>query len=148
MKRHGPLRTRNQGRDGQALVEFSMVIVMFLILLMAVVDLGRGIYIFNGVSQAAREIARTTSVHPGVPLGTSGQVAATVAVQQGLVPGLSVDPLECVDDAGATVPGATCFPGSRVKVTTRAPFAPLFGLLDWFGVFDFSSSSSIQITNL
>ena len=38
---------------------------IFLLLLFGVVDLGRGIYQFNGVSQAAREIARVTSVHRG-----------------------------------------------------------------------------------
>ncbi len=30
---------------------------------MGIVDLGRGIYIYNGVNQAARELARVTSVH-------------------------------------------------------------------------------------
>lgn len=139
-----PRRARS---SGQALVEFSLVFVLFMVMLMAVVDLGRGIYIFNGVSQAAREIARTTSVHPGSPLGSSAATDDTVAVQQNLVPGLSVDAYECVDFDGATVPGATCFPGSKVKVNVSAPFAPLFGLLSWFGTFDLASSSAIEITN-
>lgn len=138
---------RHERARGQALVEFSIVFVLFMVLLMAVVDLGRGIYIFNGVSQAAREIARTTSVHPGAPLGSSTDSAETIAVQQGLVPGLVVESFECVDYDGSSVPGATCFPGSRVKVNVSAPFAPLFGLLTYFGAFDFASSSTIEITS-
>ena len=56
----------NRRRDhrGQALVEFALVIIVFLVILMGIVDFGMAIYKFNGVSQAAREIARVTSVHP------------------------------------------------------------------------------------
>lgn len=138
---------RKPRTHGQALVEFSLVFVLFMVLLMAVVDLGRGIYLFNGVSQAAREIARTTSVHPGSPLGTSAATGDTVDVQERLIPGLAVDSFECVDFDGATLPGATCFPGSKVRVNVTAPFSPLFGLLSYFGTFDFASSSAIEITN-
>ena len=49
--------------DGQALVEFSLAVIPFLILLMGVFDLGRGIYMMNGTSEAAREINRVTIVH-------------------------------------------------------------------------------------
>ena len=141
------LRNRADSR-GQALVEFSIAFIVFMALLMAVVDLGRGIYMYNGVSQAAREIARTTSVHPGTPLGDSAETAETIAVQQNLVPALAVDGFDCVDFDDDPVPGATCFPGSRVKVTVHADFSPAFGLLQsWFGTFVFASSSTIEITN-
>ena len=46
-------RPRRRGQ-GQALVEFALAAIPFLILLMAVVDLGRGIYALNGTSEAAR----------------------------------------------------------------------------------------------
>ena len=60
--------TKNRER-GQALVEFSLILIPFLWILMGIVDLGRGIYTYNGVNQAARELARVTSVHL---CGTSG----------------------------------------------------------------------------
>ena len=64
------VRTDRPRRSGQALVEFAIAVIPFLMLLMAVVDLGRGIYMLNGTSEAARDIARVTSVHqwttPGV----------------------------------------------------------------------------------
>ncbi len=48
--------TTTKRRDrGQALVEFSLILIPFLWILMGIVDLGRGIYIYNGVNQAARE---------------------------------------------------------------------------------------------
>ena len=65
-----------RGRDrGQSLVEFSLVLIPFLLILMGIIDLGRGIYTYNGVAQAARELARVTSVHtcdttrPSAPSG-------------------------------------------------------------------------------
>ena len=85
---------RRPDERGQALVEFSLAIIVFLMLLMGVFDLGMGIYKFNGVSQAAREIARAASVHPctnpdACTLGDSAEVAAVVATQKALVPGLA-----------------------------------------------------------
>ena len=50
-------------RQGQAVVEFALAVIPFLILLMGVIDLGRGIYTMNGTSEAARDIARVTIVH-------------------------------------------------------------------------------------
>ena len=44
---------RSEPVRGQALVEFALAITVFLLLMMAIVDFGRGIYMYNGVSQAA-----------------------------------------------------------------------------------------------
>ena len=69
-------------------------------------------------------------------------------MQQNLVPALVVDGFDCVDFDDDPVPGATCFPGSRVKVTVHAEFSPVFGLLQtWFGTYEFAASSTIEITN-
>ena len=55
-----PSRSR---RRGQALVEFALVIPIFLFLLMAVVDLGRGVFAYNSVTNAAREGTRLAIVN-------------------------------------------------------------------------------------
>lgn len=132
---------------GQAMVEFAIAITVFLTLLMGIVDLGTGIYIFNGVSEAAREIARVTSVHPGATLGGSAQTAAVVATQQSLVPNLRAPTFTCVDIQGNRITG-TCTPGDWVKVTVVAPFTPVTGRLlglFGFGTFNLQSSSTVEI---
>jgi len=53
--------TRRAGR-GQALVEFAMVIPIFLFMLFGIIDLGRYVYMNSTLSQAAREGARVASV--------------------------------------------------------------------------------------
>jgi hypothetical protein len=125
----------NLRRDhrGQAMVEFSLAVIVFLMLLFGVVDLGRGIYQFNGVSQAAREIARVTSVHRGVacpPACTSPETVAVIGVQKTLVPGLGNPIFRCVDEAGALKPvNNGCAPGDGVRVTAFASFTALTPLL-------------------
>ena len=131
--------------SGQALVEFSLAIIVFLVLLMGIFDLGRGIYLYNGVSQAAREIARVTSVHPGSTLGTSSQTQAVVAVQQGLIPNLGNPTFACVDIDDTAVTGA-CLGGMRVKVTIVAPYRPVTPLLGLTGTWNLASTSSVSIS--
>lgn len=153
---------------GQALVEFSLAITVFLALLMGIVDFGRAIYLYNSVSQAAQAIARVTSVHPGTdpttPSGWSPEMQAVVSTQQGLIPGLLTPTITCFDASGNTV--APCQRSSQVpvlfvKVQTAAPFTiiadPLGALLQFtagpspctstppYPAFCFQSSSTVAI---
>jgi hypothetical protein len=113
---------------------------------MGVFDFGRGIYTFNGVSQAAREIARRTSVHTaGIGgFGTNVETQKVVAVQQGLVPNMATPTIECVDDSGTATGGASCKSGDFIRVTVSATYSPI-SLLGLAGAFTLSSSSSVQV---
>jgi Flp pilus assembly protein TadG len=55
--------TNRAARKGQGLVEFALVLPLILLLIMGVVDLGRGIFAFNEVANAAREGGRTGIVN-------------------------------------------------------------------------------------
>ena len=50
-------------RRGQALVEFALVIPIFLLLLVAIFDLGRAVFAYNTLTNAAREGARLAIVN-------------------------------------------------------------------------------------
>jgi Flp pilus assembly protein TadG len=56
------LHRRTDERRGQALVEFALVVPIFLLLIFAIVDVGRYVYTNNSLNQAAREAARVGSV--------------------------------------------------------------------------------------
>lgn len=137
-------------RGGQALVEFSLVLIPFLFLLIGVVDLGRGIYINNGVAQAAREIARVTSVHPGGVLGTSAQTAAVIATQRGLIPGLA-DPsasitFQCTDITDSAISNSSCRGEDKfVRVTVQVPFSVITPLLSMVTPTTLSSTSHVKL---
>lgn len=61
-------RTRSGSHQrGQALVEFSLVIPIFLLLLVGLFDLGRAVFSYNTLTNAAREGARMAIVNQDVP---------------------------------------------------------------------------------
>ncbi|MBF6605461.1 MAG: pilus assembly protein [Chloroflexi bacterium] len=53
---------RRAGRSGQGLVEFALVVPVFLLMVFGIIDGGRFVYMSSVLSQAAREGARTGSV--------------------------------------------------------------------------------------
>jgi Flp pilus assembly protein TadG len=56
----GPSRTSR----GQALVEFALIVPIFILLLIGVFDVGRLVFASNDASHAARDAARFASVSP------------------------------------------------------------------------------------
>jgi hypothetical protein len=135
---------------GQTLAEFALALPIFLFILMAVFDFGRAIYMYNGVSQASRELARATSVHrcAGSPctLGNSAETQAVLATQKSLIPNLQNPTYTCVDIDGSTINSATtCLPGNQVRVRIVARYAPITPLLGLTGAWDLQSTSSVSI---
>ena len=112
-------------------------------LLMGILDFGRAIFMYNGVSQAARDLARVTSVHPGNPLGNSPETAAVLAGAQDSIMGLEEPSYSCVTIRGTAVSG-TCLPGNWVKVDVSATYRPTTPLLALWDM-TLTSSSSLQI---
>jgi TadE-like protein len=139
------VRHRRTRSRGQALVEFALAITVFMTLLIALIDLARMAFLFNGISDAAREIARVTSVHPGTSgLGSSDETTAAVTEERTLVPGLTVLSYSCIDIAGVSVSNP-CTPGDWVKVSVRTSFSPILPILAAFGPITFNTASSAKI---
>lgn len=150
---------RRPVRRGQALVEFSLAITVFLGMLMGVFDLGRAIFAYNGVSEAARDIARRTSVYPYSGLGGSNylgsslETQAVIATQRGLVPGMQplsngAPDFECVDIAGNPSVNNTCGSGDAqdyVRVTVKAVYNPVTPLVSLIGPITLSSTSTVAV---
>lgn len=150
----GPSWDAQSRHRGQALVEFSLALIPFLFLLMGTVDLGRGIYTNNGVAQAAREIARVTSIYqcvgPCTSATWSAQTVAVVNTQKQLVPGLATSgvTIDCVDvaDVAVTVAaGSICLPGNYIRVQATTVFRLVTPLLPVPNPFTVSSTSHIQV---
>jgi Flp pilus assembly protein TadG len=60
-------RRRGAPRRGQALVEFALVLPIFILLLVAIFDLGRAVFAYNTLTNAAREGARMAIVNQYQP---------------------------------------------------------------------------------
>jgi Flp pilus assembly protein TadG len=142
-------------RGGQALVEFSLALIPFLLILMGIFDLGRGIYMNNGVSEAAREIARATAVHPcdtsSCSLGNSTETLAVIGTQKGLIPGMG-SPSSSVTFACTTVSDvvdltadAACKSGDYIRVTVQVPFSVLTPILSMVTPSTLEATAHIQV---
>lgn len=57
------IRLNRSRSRGQTLAEFALVIPVFLLVLMGLFDLGRAVFIYNGLTNAAREAARLAIVN-------------------------------------------------------------------------------------
>jgi Flp pilus assembly protein TadG len=146
---------RNRRDRGQALVEFSLVLIPFLWILMGILDLGRGIYTYNGVNQAARELARASSVHTcdtssaTCTLGTSPETAKVLATQQKLVPGLggtgSSVSYACTTVTDVALSNVNCPSGAYVRVSVTVPFSAVTPFLGGFLPGSLSSATHVQV---
>jgi Flp pilus assembly protein TadG len=57
------IRLRRRGRRGQTLVEFALILLPFLMIVIGLFDVGRAIYGYNTVANAARSAARVAIVN-------------------------------------------------------------------------------------
>jgi Flp pilus assembly protein TadG len=80
--------------SGQSLLEFALMAPLFFLLLFGAIDLGRAVYIYNAVSDAAREGARA-AVPAQDPLPDNNALVS--AVQSKLGGGISITVDPCVN---------------------------------------------------
>lgn len=150
---------RSHRRRGQAMVEFSLAIVPFLLIFMGIADLGRGIYMNSGASQAAREIARVTAVHPcdtsSCTLGNSPETLAAIATQQRLIPNLIPGSITitCADITDAPVTSTStrpCDPTNAtptvfIKVSVSVQYSALTPLLSMVAPKTLTSTAHVEV---
>ena len=100
------MSSRHRGR-GQALAEFALIFPIFILLLLAVFDVGRAVFAYNGITNGAREGARLAIVNQTVESITtratdqSPGAAVTVCIAL-LAPG------QTTNDCAGTPAGARC----------------------------------------
>jgi Flp pilus assembly protein TadG len=145
--------TLRRGTEGQSLVEFALVLPIFLLIVLAIVDGGRAIFAYNGSSQAARNVARVASVNCFSPTdafapcdqASDPAIASAIAAQQVSLVGPPTWTVTCVDSSG-NVPTPVCAIGDYVKVTVTSTFALITpGVSLAFGTVGVSSTSTQQI---
>jgi Flp pilus assembly protein TadG len=122
---------RLKGEDGNGLVEYALVFMVFISLLLGIVDFSRALYTYHFLSDAAREATRWAAVN-GATCTNDGSCAASASVAdiRNFVANITppgVDPTKLDTDTswpgtGATCPGGGNNPGCPVQVTLSYPF--------------------------
>jgi Flp pilus assembly protein TadG len=95
-----PFRTRARG---QGLVEFAVVIPIFLLLVFGLIDMGRLVYINNALSEGAREAARWGSVQ-----SRSQTAAGLTTIQTHAISALAAVPNPTAAASCTSSPGVPC----------------------------------------
>ena len=97
-------RAVSRRERGQAMVEFALVLPIFLLVLLGVFDFGRAIYAYNDVANAAREGARTAIIYQ-----SEDAIRAKAAQQATALGLLATDPGGCPPNGGPTTAASgTC----------------------------------------
>ncbi len=91
------------------MVEFAVMAPVFFVLLFGTIDLGRAVYIYNSISDAAREGARA-AVPFDSPLPTNSTVLSAVNSKLGGGFALQTDP--CLTNNSATCPSTPTQPNT------------------------------------
>lgn len=117
---------------GQALVEFALASLMFLVIVFGTLDLGRAIYQYAQVHNAVREGARVAKVKPTDTAAIRERVVATST-------GLNLS-------AGSiNVSGGGGKPGDMVRVTVSYQFDLITGSLLGVSVPPINASAAVAI---
>ena len=108
---------KKRSSRGQSLVEFALILPLFMLIVLGIFDLGRVIYAYSALHNAAREGARYGAVHPCDDVGIETMAQNMAA---GLGEGITVN--SSIVDVGGTP--------SRIQVQVVFQFrtvTPLIG---------------------
>jgi Flp pilus assembly protein TadG len=107
--------------NGQSLIELAIVLPLLLLLVMGIFDLGRGIFYYSAIHNAAREGARYGAIDH---CDTDGITSAAISMASSLGEHLTVDePVKYYADDGAP---------SRIVVTVSYEFETITPMVGTF----------------
>lgn len=139
MKTHGH-KTMIRKENGQGLVEFALVLPVFLMLIMGIVEFGRLMFIYNSVSTASREAARYGASVGVNPAGVEhfrdcSGIRDTAQRLAGIAPIEHADITIEYDNPGTGFYETACPPsqfelGDRIIVSVSITFEPIVPLMD------------------
>ena len=111
---------------GQALVEFALVIPIFLLFLVALFDVGRAVFAYNTLTNAAREGARLAIVNQYEPSIIQHAKNSSAIIELD-VPNVEVDFYQVNDDGtpDKTTPCALVAVGCLAVVSFQATYHPI-----------------------
>jgi PKD repeat protein len=144
-------RPRSRTRSlGQAVVEFAIILPIFMLLMLMAIDFGRLFFSYVQVSNAAREAAAWASNNPST---ATSATLALYGTQEKNAQGQGGEgtinfAAACVDTTGATIlcanAGGGAGPGNTITVTATEPFSFLTPLINNFfgGSFSIGTSAS------
>lgn len=143
------MSTRRRRGRGQALAEFALVVPIFLLIMVSIFDLGRAVFAYNTLTNAAREGARMAIVNQDKPsiITHAKQNSAMVELDD---PSVTVDFYQIASD-GSPDTSRQCSPaavGCLAVVSFQAtyrPITPIIGNILFRNGVTFTASSVLTV---
>ena len=120
-------RPRRSHDRGQSLVEFALVLPLFLLLFMVVMDLGTAVFTYNSLTNAAREGARLAIVSQD-SASVIQRAENQVSIGEINAPNVTIGFYQADTNTGAPDMSSTCSPvavGCLAVVTFESTYRPL-----------------------
>lgn len=124
------------GNRGQELLEYALMLPLFLILVMGIFDLGRAVYYYSVMNNSVREGARYGSIH--LEEFDVETIICTRVVQRSIGLNLTCDDVTTIFDFGE----------GTVEVSVSYDFVPISGIITrifGLGSIPISTSSIMQL---
>lgn len=115
-------------RRGQALVEFALVLPIFLLVLVGLFDLGRAVFAYNSITNGAREGARLAIVNQSTAL-IKQRAINQVAIAETADPSVTI---AFYRDATLTTTCTTATVGCMVSVEFQSTYRPITPIISSF----------------
>jgi hypothetical protein len=119
-------KIKNQPCKGQTLVEFALLLPVLLLITFVVIDLGRAVYFYSAIHNAAREGARYGIVNKDINNHIDVNGMENTAIDYAI--GLGLDLNDVVAELG-TPQVVDLFPNPTVRVYITYDFTPVTPLV-------------------
>ena len=113
---------------GQALVEWALILPMFVVILFGIVDFGFFIFCHNTQQAATREGMRLAAYND--PTVTNDMIKQRIVAT---APGLQIDPVADITTAVSMTPSGDIASGDPTITITVRRIHTFFGPIAWFG---------------
>jgi len=138
-------RRTHDPTQGQALVEFAVILPVLMLLVLGLFDAGRAVLFYTELANASRAGARVAIVNQSNDATCGGPERTFKCAAADLTMAMDVDPLDIVDLA---ISGSPCSLPSDCTATVRVdyrfePITPLIGAI--VGVIDLSASTTMPL---
>ncbi|HQY31373.1 MAG TPA: pilus assembly protein [Thermomicrobiales bacterium] len=129
---------------GFTLVEFALTSVVFLLITMGTIDLGRAVYLYSEMNSAVRDAAREAKVSNANGYGFSqSSVNHRVHVAKNQIGGTEKRRPGFDSVTSSVSCTSSCQPGDLLTVTATMPFSPI--LTDFLGIDPFAMHASATV---
>lgn len=138
-------RRKRDAEGGYTLVEFALASLIFLMISLGTIDVGRSIFLYSQLHSAVRDAAREAKVGTANGSGFSqGTISHRVYVAKNLIDG---DEFQRTGLSSASVNyscGGACATGDPLTVNASLPFQSV--IQDFLGISPFTLTASSTVT--